>query len=288
VNFQESIIMLQIYRFRSRPVLTILFAVFILFFGMTSPALQADESKLSADEIERIKQEVMQELRDSDFLQKEIERGIGVYVQKQRDQQAAVQAAQQRQLGKRAKNVRRVDFDRDHVFGNPEARISIIEYSDFECPYCKAFHATPKKLVDQYEGRVNWVYRHFPLPFHNPVAQKAAEASECIAELGGNDAFWTFTDALYARGPVGDESKALADKLLLVDQLGLDQEKFSACLDSARYAARVNEDIREGSSIGINGTPGTVVLNNENGAVRLVSGAVPANSLAATIEQILN
>jgi protein-disulfide isomerase len=275
-------------RRRLRPLPTVLCALLTLLLGSASQQLAADDGKVSPAEVERIKQEVMRELRESDFLQKEIELGIQAYVQKQRQQQAAAQAMQERQLAERAKNVRRVDVARDHVFGNTEALVSIIEYSDFECPYCQAFHETPKKMIEEYGDQVNWVYRHFPLPFHNPVAQQTAEASECINELGGNDAFWTFTDALYARGPVGDEGKALADKLALVNQLGIDQAKFTECLDSDRYRARVEEDLREGAQIGINGTPGTVVLNNGSGEVRLVTGAVPPESLAAAIEQVLN
>jgi protein-disulfide isomerase len=273
---------------RVRPLLTAVCALLILLLGSASQRLAADDGTISPAELEFIKQEVIRELRESDFLQKEIELGILAYIQKQREQQAAAQAAQERRLADRAKNVRRVNLARDHVFGNLEAPVSIIEYSDFECPYCQAFHETPKKIIEQYGDRVNWVYRHFPLPFHNPVAQQTAEASECINELGGNDAFWTFTDALYARGPVGDEGKALADKLALVNQLGIDQAKFTECLDSDRYRARVEEDLREGAQIGINGTPGTVVLNNGSGEVRLVTGAVPPESLAAAIEQVLN
>jgi len=275
-------------RRRLRPLPTVLCALLTLLLGSASPQLAADDGKVSAAEVERIKQEVMRELRESDFLQKEIELGIQAYVQKQRQQQADAQAAQERRLAERAKNVRRVDVARDHVFGNTEALVSLIEYSDFECPYCQAYHSTPKQMVEQYGDQVNWVYRHFPLPFHNPVAQQTAEASECISALAGNDAFWSFTDALYARGPIGDEDKALADQLALVDELGIDQAKFSECLDSDRYSARVEEDLREGAQIGINGTPGTVVLNNESGEVRLVTGAVPPETLAAAIEEVLN
>ena len=143
-------------------------------------------------------------------------------------------------------------------------------------------------MVEIYGGRVNWVYRHFPLPFHNPVAQKAAEASECVTELGGNEAFWYFTDALYARGPIGDLNQSMVDKMTLVEELDLDAAEFIECLDSERYKARVEEDLREGSQIGINGTPGTVVLNNKSGEVRLVVGAQPTKVLAAAIEQIIN
>ena len=280
--------MFKEFRQRVRPLPTVLCALLTLLLGSTSQRLAADDATISPAQLEYIKQEVIRELRESDFLQKEIELGILAYIDKQREQQAAAQAAQERRLAERAKNVRRVDLDRDHVFGNPEAQVSIIEYSDFECPYCQAYHQTPKKIIEQYGDRVNWVYRHFPLPFHNPVAEQTAEASECINELAGNDAFWTFTNALYARGPIGDEDKALADKLKLADQLGIDQAKFTDCLDSDRYQARVEEDLREGAQIGINGTPGTVVLNNASGEVRMVSGAVPPESLAAAIEQVLN
>ena len=265
-----------------------LFALFTLTFGLGGQAVLADDGKVSAAEVERIKQEVIRELRESDFLQKEIELGIQAFIQKQRDQQAAAKAAQDRNQADRAKNVRRVNDKRDHVLGNPDALISIIEYSDFECPYCQSFHTTPKQLVEIYGGRVNWVYRHFPLPFHNPVAQKAAEASECVTELGGNEAFWYFTDALYARGPIGDLNQSMVDKMTLVEELDLDAAEFIECLDSERYKARVEEDLREGSQIGINGTPGTVVLNNKSGEVRLVVGAQPTKVLAAAIEQIIN
>ena len=265
-----------------------LFVLLGISLAFSTQFARAADTKLSAEELEQIKQAVMQELRESDFLQQEIEAGILDYVQKQREQQAAATAEQEKKLAERAKNVRRVNLDRDHVFGNPNAQISIIEYSDFECPYCQSFHATPKQIVEQSQGQINWVYRHFPLPFHNPVAQKTAEASECVAEMAGNEAFWIFTDALYERGPINDEGKALDDMLAMADKLGLDKNSFQDCLSSGRHAGRVAEDLQEGSQIGINGTPGSVLLNNENGAVRLVSGAVPPDSLRASIEQILN
>ena len=112
-------------------------------------------------------------------------------------------ASSGRQAAQQAKNVRPVSAERDHIYGNPDAPISLIEYSDFECPYCKRFHVTAKSVVEAFDGKVNWVYRHFPLAFHNPGAQKQAEASECASELGGNDAFWKYTDALYARTKSG-------------------------------------------------------------------------------------
>lgn len=84
----------------------------------------------------------------------------------------------------------------DHFYGNENARIVLVEYSDFECPFCTRFHPTAKKAVDEFADSVALVYRHFPLSFH-PNAQQAAEASECVAKEGGNEAFWSYADSLF-------------------------------------------------------------------------------------------
>lgn len=86
----------------------------------------------------------------------------------------------------------------DHVRGNPNASVKLIEYSDYECPYCKSFHPTAQRLMTEYEGQIAWVYRHFPLDRIHPNARPAAIASECIADLAGEDAFWEFTDMVFA------------------------------------------------------------------------------------------
>lgn len=84
----------------------------------------------------------------------------------------------------------------DHIYGNKDARIKIVEFSDMQCPFCQRFHQTMKSLVSDpaYSGKIAWVYRHTPLDFH-PYAKPAALTSECVNELGGNDNFWKFLDA---------------------------------------------------------------------------------------------
>ena len=114
---------------------------------------------------------------DEKLLAQKIEKGIENFVQRQRLAQQEAQKTRTRNAGNKAKDVRKVSKTRDHIFGNPDAEITLIEYSDFECPFCKRFHPTAKKIVEVYEGKVNWVYRHFPLGFHNPLAQKEAEAT---------------------------------------------------------------------------------------------------------------
>lgn len=246
-------------------------------WAQETPEGGVDEARL----VQRIKEQVLKELRNSDFLQKEIEAGIQRFVQKQR-------AAQARGPDEKArKNIRPVSVERDHIFGNPDAEISLIEYSDFECPYCKHFHSTAKRTVETYAGKINWVYRHFPLSFHNPGAQKQAEASECAAELGGNSVFWKYSDAIYQRTRSNGKGFPIVQLLPLAVELGLDEKSFKSCLDSGRHRPRVQEDIDNGTRVGIRGTPGTILINNKTGATKFVGGAVPFDRLKADIKGLL-
>ena len=147
---------------------------------------------------EEVRPELERLINEEGLLDKAIERGINTYIKKQ---QALARANKERESSAKAKNVRPVN-EKDHIYGNPSAEISLIEYSDFECPFCKRFHPTAKQLVDKSDGQVNWIYRHFPLAFHNPGAQKQAEASECAVKLGGNEAFWRYTDPSMVTGQV--------------------------------------------------------------------------------------
>lgn len=144
------------------------------------------------------------------------------------------------------------------------------------------------ELVKAFDGRVNWVYRHFPLGFHNPAAQKEGEASECVAELGGNDAFWKFTDKVYELTPSNGEGLTQETMASIAEQAGVDRNAFNACFESGRHARRVQEDFDEGTSIGISGTPGNILRNNKTGEVMVRSGARPFESLKPDIEFLLN
>ena len=95
-------------------------------------------------------------------------------------------------------SVREVSSE-DHILGNPDAPVKIVEYSDIDCPFCSRFHVTMHEVVEAYDGQVAWVYRHLPLAQLHPLASAKAEATECVAELGGNDAFWAFLDTLFER-----------------------------------------------------------------------------------------
>ncbi len=261
-----------------------------LLLGVGAPVLAADNDPAAADEalVQRIKEAVIKELRESGALDQQIDQGIQRFIVRQ---QAARQAEEQRQAHKAdelAKNVRPVSKERDHILGNPDAEVSIIEYSDFECPYCKRFHETAHELIKAFDGRVNWVYRHFPLAFHNPAAQHEAEASECAAELGGNEAFWKFADQVYAHTPSNGKGVTDAQMAAFAENAGVDKTKFAACVKSGRHAALVKQDLEEGASVGITGTPGNILRNNKSGAVLSRAGARPFEMFKADLDNLLN
>lgn len=170
--------------------------------------------------------------------------------------------------------------DDDHVRGSSNAEVFIIEYSDFQCPFCQRFHPTAQQALDEYGDDVAWVYRHFPLDTIHPNARPAAQASECAAELGGNDTFWAFTDAIFA-----DQTK-LNDLASYATQAGLNVSSFNSCVESDRYADRVEQDYQEGLAAGVTGTPGSFVVN-QKGEVWYIPGAVPYDSLKVTIDEAL-
>lgn len=208
-----------------------------------------------------------------------VEKGIVAFIEKQR-------RAEQERPSQLARNVPQPGKD-DHIYGKPNAPVTLIEYSDFECPFCKRFHATAKQLVDNSNGQVNWVYRHFPIESHNPGAQKQAEAAECAAAFGGNEAFWKYTDTIYERTRSGGKGFPIERLTPLAAELGLDREAFRQCLDSGRMAARVRRDYESGTKAGVNGTPGNILLNNRTGQVIAMPGARPYEQLKAAVDQLL-
>ncbi len=164
----------------------------------------------------------------------------------------------------------------NHIRGDFNAPITLVEFSDFECPFCARHYPTLNKILDVYKGKARLVYKHFPLAFH-PNGQKAAEASECADEQGK---FWEYHDKLFEN--LTTSGYSLANFKQWAKDLGLNNGKFNECLDSGKYAQKVQADFQEGSAKGVTGTPATFV----NG--QLVSGALPYDSFKQIINGLLN
>lgn len=173
----------------------------------------------------------------------------------------------------------------DHIRGDKDAPVKIVEFSDLECPFCKRFHPTMKQVVDEYKGKVAWIYRHFPLDGLHSKARKEAEASECAAELGGNDKFWAYIDRVYERTP---SNNGLDLTLLpqIAEDIGLNKAKFEECLSSGRTAARVAKDSADAVASGGQGTPYSVIITKD-GKTYPVGGALPFESIKAAIDQLV-
>ena len=181
-------------------------------------------------------------------------------------------------------NVRPVSSE-DHIFGDPVAPIKIIEFSDTECPFCKQFHATLHQVVEEYDGKVAWVYRHFPLPQLHPKAPKQAEATECAAELGGNDVFWLYLNTIFEITP---SNNGLDMSLLpeIAQKMGLERESFQECLDSGRHAQKIADDYNNAVESGGRGTPFSIIIS-ENGRKTIIPGSLPFSSIKTVIDSLL-
>jgi len=174
----------------------------------------------------------------------------------------------------------------DHIRGNKNAKVTLVEYSDMECPFCKRFHPTMQQVMADYGDKVKWVYRHFPLSFH-ANAQKEAEASECAAKLGGNDGFWKYTDKIFEKTTSNGTGFALDQLVPLAKEIGLNESKFKSCLDTGEFAQKVKDQITTGTAEGVTGTPGTIIIDAKGGT-QLVPGAVPYEQIKPMIEKALS
>lgn len=169
-----------------------------------------------------------------------------------------------------------VSLDDDPVLGDADAPVTIVEFSDFECPFCSRFRQqTFDQIVDNYGDDVQIVYRDFPLSQLHPHAQASAEAAECADDQG---AFWEYHDLLFANQAALDDDSLIG----YADQLGLDVDKFTECFESGKYTDEVLADLNEGISYGVTGTP-TFFING----VRLV-GAQPYAAFEQVIDEELN
>jgi protein-disulfide isomerase len=175
----------------------------------------------------------------------------------------------------------------DHILGNPDAPVKVVEYMDLECPHCKLFDTTMHQVMDYYgpSGKVAWVQRPFPLASIHSKAPKEAEAAECAADQGGDTAYFKYVSALFDVTP-SDNGLDLAQLPVIAGKVGLNVDTFNSCLSSGKFTKKVTDSYNEAIKAGGQGTPYTLIMVGKD-AVAL-SGAQPYSSMRAAIDAVLS
>ncbi len=175
----------------------------------------------------------------------------------------------------------------DYLRGDKNAKLTLVSFTDLECPFCKQFHPTISKLLTDYKGQVNVVFRFYPLSFH-ANAPKEAEAALCVGKFGGQDTFWSFVDKIFERTTSNGTGFALTALGPLAKEVGVDQTKFQTCLDSGEMAARVAAETADGNKGGVTGTPSTLIVNPKTGkTLGGIPGAYPLDQAKTFIDKAL-
>ena len=201
-----------------------------------------------------LKQAKLQQAREEFFLRLRQDKEVAVFLQPPRFE---------------------VGYDPERVRGNQNALVTIVEFSDFQCPFCEKTYLVVKQLLSKYDGRVKLAYRDFPLRQIHSQAQAGAEAARCAGE---QDKFWEYHDLLFENQSKLD-SASLAGHAV---SLGLNPEQFNTCLSSGKYKAAIEQDLQEGVQAGITGTPGFFI----NGI--FINGAHPASVFEKAVESELD
>ncbi|MFH1712332.1 MAG: thioredoxin domain-containing protein [Patescibacteria group bacterium] len=175
---------------------------------------------------------------------------------------------------------------RDHSRGAEEPELYWIVYTDFECPYCKQLHPEMEQIIAEYGDRVQWIFRHFPVTQLHLGSFEKAMASECVAELGGEDAFWRFASLVFQRTEDNGQGLDVSQLPELAAAIGVNSTEFQSCLASGRFEERVTDDIMLGATSGVSGTPASFLIDANNKAQGL-SGNITADRAREILDNLL-
>lgn len=180
--------------------------------------------------------------------------------------------------------IRDVDEDRDHIRGGNNAKVTIVTYTDLECPFCKRFHETMAEVMQKYGNDVRMVYRHFPLDQLHSQARAEANATECADEQGK---FWELTDIIFKQ-TTSNDGLDLSKLNEYAKQAGVkDIAKFSSCVQQNKFATKIQEDEADGQGAGAQGTPYSILLG-PNGEKVPLNGAYPTAQVEQLVDSLLN
>lgn len=183
-------------------------------------------------------------------------------------------------------NVRPPDRS-DHILGNPNAPVKIIEFSDLECLFCKVFHSTMLDVMESYgkSGKVAWVYRHLPIDTLHSKARTEAVAAECAGELGGGDVFWEYIKKIFEVTP-SDNGLNLGLLPEIAHEFGIDTAEFKECLESGKYDAHIEEDLNDAINSGASGAPYSIAFI-KNKKTMVIPGSKDSEIILLIIDKML-
>lgn len=187
----------------------------------------------------------------------------------------------------------KVSVDDDPVLGSKEAKVTLIEFSDYECPFCKrhftdVYPSLKKDYIDT--GKVKMVFRDYPLPFHDPMATFEANAASCAREQGGDSVYFKFHDSLFTKTKSNGNGLTKDEVYQIASDIGLNQADLKTCADSLKYAEEVKKDVVDGSSAGVSGTPSFFAGKSDpSGTItgNIIVGAQPYTAFQSAIDPLL-
>lgn len=199
---------------------------------------------------------------------------------------------QQQQVGNQPSGPRKISVDDDPVLGDKNAPLTIVEFSDYECPFCKrSFGELLPELQKNYihTGKLKLVYRDFPLSFH-ANAHKEAEAAECARSQGDDTTYFKFHDQIFTQTTSNGTGLALSQLPVIAKSLGLNVNRFQQCLDSGKFKDEVGKDITDGTAAGVSGTPSWFIgQSSKDGIINatFMVGAQPFSAFKMIIDEEL-
>ena len=201
-----------------------------------------------------------------------------------------VQTSQTTQAQTGSQIIKNVSLDDDPMKGNPDAEITIVEFSDFQCPFCWRFYTQTLPLIEQNyisEGKVNFVYRDFPITGIHPNAVPAALAGECADD---QEKFWEMHDMIFINQKNWQDLPTTQSTNLFKEyaiEIGLNTDEYNACVNSEKYLEEIQNDLNDGRAYGVTGTPGFFVGNEKIGFTKII-GAQPYSSFQKLIDSQLS
>lgn len=171
------------------------------------------------------------------------------------------------------------------LYGNPTARITLLEFADIECPYCRRMQPGIKQVVEHSSGTINWEFKHFPLSMHNPAAAVESQAVECIKSNYDNRVAWAVLDSLML--DTNGNGKGVGDIPEYIRSLGLNGTLIKHCLNSDAHKDKINGDYEDGRRLGITSTPAVKILDNKTGRSRVIRGFKTADQLLQEIQSVM-